>query len=422
MITGRVTDAENKPVVEERVSLQSVDENGAPSRFGVLTSPNDQMYQTDDRGIYRIYGLAAGRYKVSVGSDASEGILRGRRRYQRAFYPDASDQSKAAIVDLKEGGEANNIDIKLGSAGQTYAVSGHVIDAESGLPIATAGVTFRIVRQEQGQPAPSLGVQADDRGEFKFDGFGPGHYSALTTSEYYGGNFYSDPVYFDVVDKDVTGIELKAIPGLSASGVVVADGMMTKDLLALMPGLRVSARVAAASNSQISGGGNSVVAPDGTFQVNGLRPGRVSIDVYASTPTFTRPSIARIEHDGIGISQGFDIQQSVSGLRVVINYGTGAIRGTVRLEGGASVADYRMYVNCKRVGARDGTGAQVDARGHFLIRNLATGNYEVTLQLNSGPTRPQRPTPPQKQMVNVTNGTESEVTFAVDLTPKQGGP
>ena len=81
-----------------------------------------------------------------------------------------------------------------------------------------------------------------------------------------------------------------------------------------------------------------------------------------------------------------------------------------------------MYVNCKREGARDGTGAQVDARGHFLIRNLATGNYEVTLQLNSGPTRPQRPTPPQKQMVNVTNGTESEVTFAVDLTPKQGGP
>jgi len=180
--------------------------------------------------------------------------------------------------------------------------------------------------------------------------------------------------------------------------------------------------VAAASNNQIGSGGNSVVGPDGTFQVNGLRPGRVSIDVYASTPTFTRPSISRIEHDGIGISQGFDIQQSVSGLRVVINYGTGAIRGTVRLEGVASVADYRMYVNCKREGARDGTGAQVDARGHFLIRSLAPGNYEVTLQLNSGPTRPPRPTPPQRQMVNVTNGTESEVTFAFNLAPKQGGP
>jgi hypothetical protein len=114
VITGRVTDAENKPVVEERVSLQLVDENGAPSRFGSPVSSSDQMYQTDDRGIYRIYGLPGGRYKVSVGYDASDGVIRGR--HQRTFYPDANDQSKAAIVELKEGGEANNIDIKAGSA------------------------------------------------------------------------------------------------------------------------------------------------------------------------------------------------------------------------------------------------------------------------------------------------------------------
>jgi hypothetical protein len=108
---------------------------------------------------------------------------------------------------------------------------------------------------------------------------------------------------------------------------------------------------------------------------------------------------------------------------VVINYGTGAIRGTVRFEGGASLADYRIYVNCKREGARDGTGAQVDARGHFLLKNLASGTYELTLQLAfGGPARSQRPPPPQKQLVNVTNGSESEVTFVVELAPKQGGP
>jgi len=187
VITGRVTDAENKPVVEERVSLQLVDENGAPSRFGSPVSSSDQMYQTDDRGIYRIYGLLGGRYKVSVGYDASDRVIRGGRR-QRTFYPDANDQSKGAIVELKEGGETNNIDIKVGRANQTYAVSGHVIDAESRLPIARAGVRFTLVRQDQGPPSPSFGLQADDRGEFSFDGFGPGHYSALATSESYGGN------------------------------------------------------------------------------------------------------------------------------------------------------------------------------------------------------------------------------------------
>src|ERR1044072_8050281 len=107
------------------------------------------MYQTDDRGVYRIYGLAGGRYKVSVGADASDGIIRGGR-YQRTFYPDVSDQSKGAIVELKEGGEANNVDIKVGRATQTYAASGRVIDAETGVPIARAGVRFMIVRKGQG--------------------------------------------------------------------------------------------------------------------------------------------------------------------------------------------------------------------------------------------------------------------------------
>ncbi|HEV8371498.1 MAG TPA: carboxypeptidase regulatory-like domain-containing protein [Pyrinomonadaceae bacterium] len=422
VITGRVTDAENKPVVEERVSLQLVDENGAPSRFGSPMSANDQMYQTDDRGVYRIYSLPGGRYKVSVGYDASDGVIRGGR-HQRTFYPDASDQSKAAIVELKEGGETNNIDIKVGSTTQTYAVSGHVIDAETGLPIARAGVRFALVRQDQGPPLPGFMMQTDDRGEFSFDGFAPGHYSAVASSERYEGNFYGDPVNFEVVDRNVSGLELRGIPGLSVSGVIVADGVITKDLLSLLPGLRISARVASGSSSQASTGGSSIVAPDGSFQVNGLRPGRVSIDAYASAPTYTRPAIAHIEHDGIGITQGFDIRQSVSGLRIMINYGTGAIRGTVRLEGGALLADSRIYVNSKREGERDGTGIVVDARGHFVIKNLAPGTYEVTVQVGfGGPAPSRRPVPPQKQLVSVTNGSESEVTFVVDLTPQQGGP
>jgi hypothetical protein len=422
VITGRVTDAENKPVVEERVSLQLVDDNGAPSRFGSPDSSNDQMYQTDDRGVYRIYGLAGGRYKVGVGYDASDGFIRGGR-HRRTFYPDVNDQSKGAIVELKEGSEANNIDIKVGSATQTYAASGRVIDAETGLPIARAGVRFMIVRQGQGPPAPGFGLQADDRGEFSFEGFASGHYSALATSEYYGGNFYGDPVNFEVVDHNVSGLELKAIQGLSVSGVVVADGVTTKDLLAQMPKLRIFARVASGANSQVPAGGSSIVAPDGSFQVDGLRPGRVSIEASGSAPTYTRPSIARIEHDGIGVTQGFDIQQSVSGLRIIINYGTGAIRGTVRLEGGASLADSRIYVNSKREGQRDGTGIVVDARGHFVIKNLAPGTYEVTVQVGfGGPAAQYRPLPPQKQLVSVTNGSESEITFVVDLTPKQGGP
>jgi hypothetical protein len=202
------------------------------------------------------------------------------------------------------------------------------------------------------------------------------------------------------------------------SGVVAADGA-TKDLSALPP----PDFCARGLDPTAVPNGEDRVAPDGSFQINGLRPGRVSIEAYATAPTYVRPSIARIEHDGIGITQGFDIQQSISGLRIIINYGTGAIRGTVRLEGGASLADSRIYVNSKREGQQDGTGVFVDARGHFVITNLPPGTYEVTVQVGIGGSAAQsRSLPPQKQLVSVTNGSESEVTFVVDLTPKPGGP
>ena len=421
VISGRVTNADNKPVVAERMTLQLLDANGNP-RLGALHSTYDQMYETDDRGVYRIYGLPPGRYRINVGYDATEeGILRGRR-YVKTFYPDPNDQSKAGIVELSEGEEVNNIDIRVQNAPPTYAISGHVIDAETSFPIARAGVGFNMIRKDQGPPIPGFVFQADERGEFKYNGFSPGHYAVSANSEYYGGNFYGDPVYVDVVDKDVTGIEIKTTPGLSLSGVVEATGWSTKELLALLPGLTVSVSGVSPANNQIRTGGRAVVAADGSFQVDGLRPGSVSFFVSTQRPSFVRPAIMRIERDGIDVNQGFNVQQSVSGLHILIDYGTGSIRGTVKFEGDVAIGDSRMYVSCKREGARDGPGVQVDARGNFVIENLGTGTYGVTLQVNSLSPRPQRPIPPQKQIVNVTNGSATEVNFVIDLTPRQGGP
>ena len=425
VITGRVTDAENKPVVEMRISLQPIADPQNPVRPPVPY--NSQMYQTDDRGIYRIYGLPGGRYTVSVGYSGTEGIVatNSRRFYQRTFYPDVTEPAKATIVELAEGGEATNIDIKVGGAADTYSVIGRVIDSETGLPMSGVRIGFLIVRPNQDRPSPFYsGLTSDNRGEFKFDGFGPGHYGAYVSSEYDGGDSYSNPVYFEIVDKDVTGVELKAIRGLSLSGVVTLEGDITKDMLAQLAGLRVSANVTPTSGAQINGSANSSVAPDGSFQINGLRPGRVAIGIYTNGPSVKRPTIARIERDGLGVSQGFEIQpgQSISGLRIVVNYGTGTIRGTVRFEGGSMPIDSRTFVTCRREGARDvfTGGGQVDSRGHFVINNLAPGTYEVMLQL--AVPRPQRPTPPQKQVVTVANDSESEVTFVINLAPKEGGP
>ncbi|HEY0347698.1 MAG TPA: carboxypeptidase-like regulatory domain-containing protein [Pyrinomonadaceae bacterium] len=422
VITGRVTNAENKPVVEEHIRLQLLDANGNPRLGGII--PNyDQMFQTDDRGVYRIFDLPPGRYKVSSGYDpASDGMLRGRG-YEQTFYLDPNDQSKPGIVELSEADEAKNIDIRVGTAPASYTVSGRVVDSETGVPISKASVGFNMVRKDQNQPVPGFIVQTDERGEFYYSGFATGHYIVTASSEFYGGNFYSDPVSFDVTDKDVTGLEIRTVPGLSVSGYITADALSTKELISLLPNLLIVASGAAPGNNQIRNGGRALVAPDGTFEIGGLRTGPVSLFVSTQRPSFIRANINRMEREGVAVNQNFVLKESLSGLHVVIDYGTGIIRGTVRFEGNdAPITDSRMYVSCKRAGARDGNGAQVDARGRFVMANLAPGSWEVTLQVNSLTPRPPRGIPIQKQIVNVTNGSETEVTFVVALTPKQGGP
>lgn len=420
VITGRVTNAENKPVVEEPIKLQLLDANRNPRLGGII--PNyDQMFQTDDRGVYRIFDLLPGRYKVSVGYDpATDGMIRSRR-YDKTYYLDPTDQSKPAILELSEGDEAQNIDIKVQPAPKTYLISGRVIDTETGVPIAKAGVRFAPVGKDS-NAGGGLGIQADERGEFSWGNFSPGRYSVTASSDIYGGNYYSDPVYFDVVDKDLNEIEVKTVPGLSLGGIITADGLSTKELMTLLPGLTVSVSGTSPGNNQVRNSGRALVAPDGSFLVEGLRPNPVTVFVATQRPTFIRTNIDRMERDGIALNQNFELKESMSGLHIVIDYGTGIIRGTVRFEGDPAITDSSMYVNCKREGAREGTAVQVDARGHFVIANLAPGPWEVALQINSLTPRQPRGIPPRKQIVDLAKGSETEITFDVALTPKQGGP
>jgi protocatechuate 3,4-dioxygenase beta subunit len=420
VITGRVTDSDNKPVVQEHMKLQLLDAKGNP-RFGSFGSTYDQMYQTDDRGVYRIFDLPPGRYRVSVGYDSTQdGIIRGRR-YQQTSYLDPGDQSKPGIVELGEGDEAREIDIRVGSAPESYAVSGRVIDRETGVPIPKAGARFAITQKDQNQSMPGFIIQTDERGEFTFGGLAPGHYAVTASSEYYSGNFYGDPVYFDITDKDVKDLELKTVPGLSVGGYITADGLSTQELMGLLPNLMIVASEVSTVNSQLRTGGRAMVAPDGSFEIDGLRPGPVSLFVSAQRPTFIRTNINRMEREGVPVSQNFQLKESTSDLHVVIDYGTGTIRGNVRFEGDPAITDSMMVVKWKRKGASDGNFAQVDARGHFLITNLPPGQTEVSLQINSLTPRPPRGIPPQTQTVNVTNGAETEVTFVFDLA-SPGGP
>lgn len=433
VITGRVKDADGKPVVEQRVALALVDENGAPSRTQGPLPYNSQMYLTDDRGVYRIFGLPAGHYRVSVGNDPTRGAMSSGSHiyYPLTFYGDVTDQAKATAVELSEGGEAGNIDIQVGRRGNTYVASGRIIDADSGQP--SPGLRYAYGTAPKNQPYFSgymIGVATNANGEFRIEGLEPGRYgvSVAPGFDLESTDVYSDPTFFEVTDGDVSNLEVKAVHGLTLSGVVVTDGIANKDMLAQLTSMRVSASVASTSKPQTYTSGSSVIAGDGSFSVKGLRPGKAGMYVSSfGNPGLRGMSIARVERQGVDVTRTLELQagQSLSDLRVVLILGTGTIRGTVKFENGTPPPGSRIYLSARREGDSAASGgAQLDSRGSFLMTYLAAGTYEVTLNLGfAGPPQPgQKRPPPPKQFVSVAEDAEAQVTFTVDLKPVEGGP
>jgi hypothetical protein len=247
-------------------------------------------------------------------------------------------------------------------------------------------------------------------------------------SDFEAVDVYADPAFFEITDGDVSNIEVKATHGLNLSGVLITDSISSKEVLAQLTMLRISARVGSPSNPQAAGSGSSLIAGDGSFSINGLRPGRASLYISSFGNSGIRGlTIARVERDGVDVTRTLELKtdQPISNLRVVLSYGTGTIRGMVKFENGAPPPAARLFISARREGFPNSNyGSQADSRGHFLISNLPGGTYEVSFNLGlTGPPQPgQKRVPPAKQFVTVADDAEAEVTFTIDLAPVEGGP
>src|SRR5205807_4068016 len=115
------------------------------------------------------------------------------------------------------------------------------------------------------------------------------------------------------------------------------------------------------------------------------RPGRVSLDVGALSASDSRGfSITRIEREGVLQNRQIEIQSGhdVSGVRIYLAYGTGVIRGQVKIEGGTLPSDAVIFVGLMHEGM-ERFGGQADSRGRFLLEHIPAGTYEVTMQIYS---------------------------------------
>lgn len=430
VITGRVTDAEGRPIIEQHVNIIRLDERGQR----LPTSYSTFGFSTDDRGVYRLYGLAPGRYKVSVGDAPDSNAIRigyGGGVYYRTFHPDVADESKATVIEVRAGGEAADVDIKLGRASKTYVATGRIVDADSGKPLPNLQYGHGSLGREQTNIG-SYGWtnnRTNANGEFRIEGIGPGRYAAFVVATEQV-DFYSEPAVFEVNDSDVSGLEIKVRRGLTINGLAVLEGSDDPEVLAKMSKLELRALVqaegvAAPSMAAIQ------INPDGTFRITGLRAGKVWILLSTYPPPPKGFSLMKVERAGVSQSAGIEVGQgeNVSDVRVLIGYGNGIVRGQVKFEGGQVTPDMRFRISARRLGSEGSITAStaLDARARFSFEGLIPGEYElvvnamfVTSSAAGSPPPPFRvsPGPLAKQNVTVANGTEIEVTLTVNLGAK----
>ena len=308
VITGTVTDAFGQPLADVQIGLlQSAFVNGE-RRLTQRASG-----RTDDRGVYRVFGLRPGQYVVSASSGrpsvmqntpdilfpseadveraikdatrpaaaaagesaATSGLGVGRAvSYVPLFYPNATSAAQASVVDVAAGQERTGIDLQLQML-PSGRVEGTVTYAEGPLP-AVVQITVNAVSNEGSslsQNFRSGRVGAD--GRFEFGSLPPGEYVVAARANLPG---------------EASGSSLWA----TASALISSDTAVPV-ALELRRGYRISGRLqfeaAGAPPSELRGwrvglepvlGPRDVslgvtaadVQPDHTFTLQGATPGR----------------------------------------------------------------------------------------------------------------------------------------------------
>ncbi|MFN7927089.1 MAG: carboxypeptidase regulatory-like domain-containing protein [Blastocatellia bacterium] len=423
VITGKVADANGRPLIQQRVNVKRVDGNARPQPF---FPPAAAQYDTDDRGVFRLYGLAAGRYVVSVGEASNDGSIRIGRvggYLPLTYYPGTRDEAEAKVVEVTEGGEATDIDIKVGKSEKTYDAKGRIVDGTTGAPLAGVRFSHGAI-SERGSSFGAGEERTNTQGEFLLQGLKPGQYTVTLLPEE-GSDYYSDPASFAVLTADVEGLEVKAYRGATISGIVVIEGTADPAILQRVKDVQVSASPVSPSRSQMMMMpmfARPTTNADGTFQLTGLRPGKTRVGVTPRPPL----QLLRLERDGVEIAREMELTagESVTGVKAVLGYGGGVIHGQLDVIGGTLPPETRFIV----VGSkRDGSNApvlgpngniQVDSRGRFVIEGLLPGEYELQLiPVGSLGAPPPQGLRVERQQVVVGAG-ETRVTFTLNLGEK----
>jgi uncharacterized protein (DUF2141 family) len=426
VIAGAVYDEKGRPAVAipVRALLWTM-------RTGQRTLTMVGSGTSDDRGVYRIYGLAPGSYLVSaqprnlpVGPNVAvmtnvnfgDGLVyvqtdssgepvaapedKPRTGYAPVYYPGTTDVGAASNVRLGVSEQAVGLDIHLERV-PLSTITGQV-QMPSGL--ASSGVQVRLVNTAMEVPGLGTTLARTRAGAFTFNNVTPGQYRVVATETLrptmppvrqqmtINGRVITmtapapvDRLWAEadvtVTGQDVSGLMLSLQPGMSVSGRVEFDGL---EQAAGARRVRLTLSPAGGDTTPAGLTTTGVVADDnGQFTFKGIAPGTYHLGVSPGVPGWVARSAMANGRDVLDFPLEVEPNTDVSGLVVTLTNKLSGLSGTIEDPMGRPTADYTVVLlpadsRYWVPGARRIQATRPDTSGRFMFRDLPAGDYRLT--------------------------------------------
>jgi Carboxypeptidase regulatory-like domain len=234
VITGKVTNAVGEHLTGVSVNAIRVGDPDGEAENQIVFQGFGRNWRTDDRGIYRIYGLVPGSYVIQAGGSRGVGPnpLSPFGEDAPTYYP-SSARDAATPASVRAGEEISGIDIRYRGdkgrvvSGRSVAKAGDGGFGATQIVLSVAGsdaVVAMTVQMDAGRRNVGRMNSGANRG-FAFYGVPDGEYEIVARRSGLGeeSDAVSAPRRVSVRGADVGGIELTLTPLASLSGRVVVE-------------------------------------------------------------------------------------------------------------------------------------------------------------------------------------------------------
>ena len=398
VITGTVTNAAGEPIIAVRVRATMIrDAKGMTPRMSAIGQSENT---TDDRGIYRMYGLAPGTYLVSAGGfGVTQPFQFNPYEGDLPTYAPSATRDNASEVSVR-GGEESTVDIRYrGEPGHTVSGSVRVAGPNgSTVMITPVGGAF--------MPVSNTFQLPGGRG-FAFHGISDGEYDivAQEVSTTAGGMnpllSFSEPKRVTVKGASVTGIELIPKPLPLISGRLVLERSKIPECQGKRPPIFGETLIYTSRNEKDTEsspflrlfGGTATPDAKGEFTMRNVSPGRHRFEpqFYARYWYLQSITIGSAPVAGSAKSSKTDVAgtwttvkhgDQITNLTITLAEGAASVRG--RLAAAEPPSGAVVYLLPAEAARADDVlrffVTEVGGDGTFALNNLPPDKYLAIMQ------------------------------------------